>query len=280
MASDDLVQIRTDSPVVAAIGDLIYLVRAGIAKGGLAEEVGALGSASGIPIEYTKQRNFAMTQWTATTGVDFAINGAFTGDTGWTKGTGWVWNAGNYMQCDTSQTGDTDLVNTGNTVTAGVAYNVRWYMGFSVGEITPVVGGTVGTTITTTGTAYHSEVIVATNTDPITLRADLDFDGWVDDVTIKPANVTYPDLDDNQVSTVTISDGVHFVAPANMVDGGQYVLFAIQDGGGNATASWGTEFKWEGGVAPVLGDTNGAHDVIIFWSDGTSMYGAAYFDFY
>jgi len=284
MASEDLVKLRTDAPATATTGDLIYLVRAGVSKGGLAEEVGALGGAGDAPIEYTKQRNFIATTWNATEGTEFIINGTFETDTGWTKGTGWAWNASKYIASDASQTGDSDLVNTGNTVTAGSAYRVEFYTwrdGGSAGDVTPVIGNTEGTPITSSEDGYNDETIIATNTDPLTFRASADWDGSLDDVTIYPVDNTYPDLDDNQVSTLTISDsGVYIKNPANMVDGGKYVLFIIQDGSGHIAPVWDTAFKWEGGVAPTIGIYSNDWDIILFWSDGTSMYGQKHGDYY
>jgi len=48
MASKDLTQVRTDSPLTAAAGDLVYLVRSGAEGGGLAEDVAAINKSKYI----------------------------------------------------------------------------------------------------------------------------------------------------------------------------------------------------------------------------------------
>ncbi len=55
---------------------------------------------------------------------------------------------------------------------------------------------------------------------------------------------------------------------------GFYNLKVTQDGtGSRVVTSWGAQFKWPGGVAPVLTTNANAVDLITFVSDGTLMYG-------
>ena len=52
-----------------------------------------------------------------------------------------------------------------------------------------------------------------------------------------------------------------------------YVIHLIQDGAGNHTVTWGTDFKWPAGIAPILSTAPGSRDIISFIGDGTYYYG-------
>ena len=78
--------------------------------------------------------------------------------------------------------------------------------------------------------------------------------------------------DNGHIATVTLGGDRTF---ANMTNPrvGYYLLHIIQDGTGSRTLSWGSIYKWPGGVAPVLTTTASARDLITFICDGTNMYG-------
>jgi hypothetical protein len=147
----------------------------------------------GVAQESTKQHNFNASTLTAlgtdsvtngvfTDGADFAVNGSFTGDTDWTKGTGWTL-PGTVATSDGSQTGDSDLENTGVAVVAGQVYSVVFTVsGYSAGNVTAVAGSQEGTDRGSDAT--FTELITATDTGVLMLRADVDFIGSVDNVTI------------------------------------------------------------------------------------------------
>lgn len=84
-------------------------------------------------------------------------------------------------------------------------------------------------------------------------------------------------LEDNQVARVTLAGSRTLANPTNMVAGGQYQLQVIQDATGSRTLTFGTAYKWEGGVVPALTvGVAGAVDILVFTSDGTVMYGNAF----
>lgn len=57
----------------------------------------------------------------------------------------------------------------------------------------------------------------------------------------------------------------------------QMTLEIVQGTGGSKTITWPTSFKWAGGAAPVLSTTEGARDIVNFYTrDG----GVTYFGFY
>lgn len=81
------------------------------------------------------------------------------------------------------------------------------------------------------------------------------------------------DASANQVTSVTLAGDRTFAAPTNMKDGGVYVLSLIQDASGTRLIStWNSVFKFAAGTAPTLTTTASARDVLVFLSDGTSMF--------
>ncbi len=59
--------------------------------------------------------------------------------------------------------------------------------------------------------------------------------------------------------------------PSNLVDGGTYILRVTQSSTGTNALTYGTVYKFPGGVAPVLSVANNAVDILTFTSDGTNM---------
>jgi hypothetical protein len=78
-----------------------------------------------------------------------------------------------------------------------------------------------------------------------------------------------------QVAKVTLGGNRTLGAPANLADGGTYILRVMQDGTGSRTLAYNALFKWPAGAAPVLTTTAGAIDLLTFVSDGTNLYGVA-----
>lgn len=126
-----------------------------------------------------------------TSGIELVTNGTFDTDTDWTKGTGWT-IASNIASSNASQSEDSDLEQTlaATTLVEGESYETSFTVsGRTVGNVTMVVGGTEGTDRSTNAT--HTQTIVAGSTQIIAIRADLNFDGNIDDVSIKRAVITY-----------------------------------------------------------------------------------------
>lgn len=113
-------------------------------------------------------------------------NGAFAADSGWTKGTGWTIGSGK-ADCDGTQTAVSDL-SQNQTLTAGVLYTITFTISSrSAGTLTPRLGGTSGTARSADGT-YTEQIICGAGEDPkLELRADADFVGKVDDVSVHAA---------------------------------------------------------------------------------------------
>jgi hypothetical protein len=120
-------------------------------------------------------------------GVDEATNGTFTGDTDWTKGSGWTL-PGTVADCDGTQGADSDLTQSLTTVNETEDYEVTFtVLNYTAGNVTPIVGNTEGTDVNADGT--YTEYITAGAGDELWgFRADVNFDGQLDNVSVKKAH--------------------------------------------------------------------------------------------
>jgi len=98
--------------------------------------------------------------------------------------------------------------------------------------------------------------------------------------TLSITNGTIPwDLSSNQVARLSVTTNSTLNNPSNPVDGATYLLTITQGGSGSNTLSFGTAYKFPGGVAPTLSIVAGDVDVLSFVSNGTVLYGVASQDF-
>lgn len=91
------------------------------------------------------------------------------------------------------------------------------------------------------------------------------------------------DLDESQVTNVTINGTDLVMTLDNAIAGGTYIVMITQDTGGPHTIKWDTPvgtYKFSAGVAPVLSSGDGVTDVITFISpNSTGFYGVLYPNF-
>lgn len=87
------------------------------------------------------------------------------------------------------------------------------------------------------------------------------------------------DVQANQSGIVTLGATVGatraLANPTNAVAGTTYILVVKQDATGSRALTYGTQYKWPGGTAPVLSTAANATDVLTFIYDGTNMLGVA-----
>lgn len=81
-----------------------------------------------------------------------------------------------------------------------------------------------------------------------------------------------------QQGAVTLAGNRALANPSNLT-AGAYALIVKQDATGSRTLSFGTAYKWPGGIAPTLSTGANAVDILSFLSDGTNMYGVAQLSF-
>lgn len=95
--------------------------------------------------------------------------------------------------------------------------------------------------------------------------------GCVIDVLADGAHIAW-DASMSNVNEVTLA-GNHILDNPTGAQDGNYLLHVFQDATGGRTLSYGTNFKWIGGVAPVLSTAAGAHDILSFTVRSGIFYG-------
>lgn len=116
-------------------------------------------------------------------GPELVSNGDFASDTVWVKGTGWTIGSG----VATHAAGTASDLEQTIAITEDTFYRVEFDVtGRTAGSVTPVVGGTSGTAITADDTDIK-ETIRAGATGTIAFSATSDFDGSIDNVSVKTA---------------------------------------------------------------------------------------------
>jgi hypothetical protein len=94
-------------------------------------------------------------------------------------------------------------------------------------------------------------------------------------VTLTDASTITPDFSASNNFAITLTGSGHVIAnPTNMADGACGVLWITQGSSGSNTVSWGNQWHWPGGTAPVLSMAAGSIDAISYCVMTTSYIGA------
>lgn len=119
------------------------------------------------------------------------------------------------------------------------------------------------------------------------LKITPEFKSFIDSIIIRTGGVTggiYGQLTDGASivwdvdrlpnAAVTLGGNRTIPNPTGLVAGNlvRYSLIVVQDATGNRLITWGSAFKWPGGVAPVLSTAANAVDRLEFATDGTNIY--------
>lgn len=110
------------------------------------------------------------------------LNGGFATSASWTFGTGWAHDAGDLEADHTA--GNTAALQQNVGVVAGSLYKLVFTVkNRGAGDVTPTLGGVAGVAVSsnTTSTQY----IVASTTGNLIFTPHTDFDGSIDDVSVK-----------------------------------------------------------------------------------------------
>ena len=86
------------------------------------------------------------------------------------------------------------------------------------------------------------------------------------------ANISW-DVQAIPVASITLGGNRTLDNPTNLKAGATYILRAIQDGTGSRTLAYGALYLWPGGSAPALSTGAADVDLLVFYCDGTSLYG-------
>ena len=88
--------------------------------------------------------------------------------------------------------------------------------------------------------------------------------------TLTPGATVTPDADtDGTVWTLTLDQDTTIANPTTMDAGMTFVLKIVQDSS-TRTVTWGANYKWPGGTAPVISTGSGEVDIVSGVYDGTN----------
>ena len=123
--------------------------------------------------------------WTdgGTVNPNLVENGDFATDTDWAKGLGWTISGGEAC-CSGVQASASDLAQS-VLLGVGTTYRLRYTIrNYAAGLITPVIGGVTGTATAGNGTNIVQD-FTAIQTGSMILKANVDFIGCVDNVSLR-----------------------------------------------------------------------------------------------
>ena len=142
--------------------------------------------------------NYIFDQADKTLGSELVTNGGFSSDSDWTKGTGWTISGG-VASIDGSQGGSVNLQQNAGLVT-GEVYEVTFdVVTRSAGQVRAIAGGNAnGTWRSSTGT--FTEYLKSTNNASIYFKADSNFNGSIDNVSVKKLNGATATMSTNMAS--------------------------------------------------------------------------------
>ena len=135
--------------------------------------------------------------------------------------------------------------------------------------------------LTATELGYSDGVSSAIQTQMDTKTASTAVNNWTagqsGEITALTDGATITiDMADSNNFSVTLGGNRTFANPSNDTAGQSGSIFITQDGTGSRTASWGTDWEWAAGTAPVLTTTAAASDRIDYViRSGTSIQAVA-----
>ena len=140
-----------------------------------------------------------------TEGSNVVVNGDFTTDSDWTKGTGWTISGGT-ANCDGTQTGTTSLTPALNNVVNNVTYIVEYTISnYTSGSISIKLGNTGYGVVRSANGTYTEEIKALATTFPRSqINADASFIGSIDNVSVK--EYTSADMDVTRATAATRVD--------------------------------------------------------------------------
>lgn len=172
--------------------------------------------------------------------ADVAVNGTFTGDTGWTKGTNWAITS--YAEHTAGSASDLSQ----DVLTNAEKYLIKFTVSnTTAGSITAKCGsGASGTARTANGT--YTEYLTCTTSTLLIFSATSDFDGRIDDVTCVQVGVS-PEDDLTKWQVLDQGEGLQFWNSAKVYVANDYVFFEHVSAAGNYRANTTTS----AGESPV-----------------------------
>jgi hypothetical protein len=117
-------------------------------------------------------------------GDEEVLNGDFSnGTTGWSLGTGWSVSDGKAAS-DGSVAANSFLISTGDTLTIGKTYKVKYtVLDYISGKVKVSAGQATQSFVNADGT--YTEYMVASNTESVRVQANSNFKGSIDNISVK-----------------------------------------------------------------------------------------------
>ena len=152
----------------------------------------------------------------ASLGNNVIVNGDFTADRDWSKGTGWTISGGS-ANCDGSQTGATNLTPNVDNVTNNTVYKTTYTISNYVsGSIRIKLGNTGQGQYHSANGTYTEEIKALVTTFPRSqFNADVDFKGSIDNVLVE--EVISADMDVTRATAATRVDEAGLVNYAEII---------------------------------------------------------------
>lgn len=149
-------------------------------------------------------------------GIEKVKNGSFDADVNWAKGAGWAISGGVASKVATT----TETLSQNTDEVAGETYKVTYRLTKTAGTgITVSIGDVSGTQRTTDG--LYTEYITATGGGDLTFTPTSDFEGTIDDVSVKKATLQgYEYCIDNDLGTVGYNNDTDGVGSYLEIDAG------------------------------------------------------------
>lgn len=216
--------------------------------------------------------------WTEVSlGPNMVINGTFTGNAdGWTLGSGWSYGTNKVTHAAAGGTA-TVTPTPALTIVTSTLYEVTYTVsGVTAGSVTMQIGGTNGSARSTNGT--FTEVITTVSTANLTFTPTTDFDGSIDDISVRYAAnwncISYGESSAQGVKVFTVT-GYGTASTVVSFDGSNWFLKTI-----SSAANWKyhcfAPITWNSGDtlsvqnnATITVNTNQTK----FWKTFTATYG-------
>ena len=103
--------------------------------------------------------------------------------------------------------------------------------------------------------------------------------GYSSTNTLVDASTIATDCDTGNVHTVTLGGNRTLLNPTNLKNGATYTWIIKQDATGGRTLAYGSAFKFEDGLLPILSTPANSVDILSAVSDGTNVYAQIIKDF-
>jgi len=181
--------------------------------------------------------------------VEKVINGAFATSASWTFGTGWAHDAGNLEADHTA--GNTAALEQNVTAVAGEGYQVVFTVkNRTAGTVTPQVGGVSGSAVSTNSTS--TQTIRATGTGNLKFIPTTDFDGSIDDASVKTI-----------MSQLILTTQLRSIMGLNDPDGGE--IFGVQHNYINGGIDEEIAGFWRDPTIRFVTTTHAERVAVLYW---------------